>query len=144
MTASEIASVDRTLNAGSTQSSVAGLVSGIIDDAQKLAHQQFEMFKAELKEDLNRTKRAAEFGGIGLALLTIGGVTLVAFLVNLLHEQFHFSMWASCLIIGLVAVIGGLACMARVRSLFETFNPLPTKTITALEENLTWKTQPQA
>ena len=123
---------------------MTNLVSGIVDDAQVLARQQFEMLKAELREDLNRTRRAAELGAMGIVFLTVGGLTLVAFLVNLLHEQFLFSMWASCLIIGVIATAAGLALTAAARNLFDTFNPLPNKTINALEENLTWKTQPHA
>lgn len=123
---------------------LTGLVSDILDGAQKLASQQFAMLKAELKEDLDRTKRAARYGGIGIVLLTVGGLTLVAFLVNLLHEQFHFSMWASCLIIGGALTGFGVALAVAARGLFETFSPLPDKTLNTLQENLTWQTQPQA
>jgi len=129
--------------AAAQSSSVTGLLSGIIDDLQKLVRQQLDMLKAEIKEDLSRTKRASEFGGIGIVLMTVGGLTLVAFLVNLLHEQFQFSMWGSCLIIGSILLGGGLACALTAWNLFERFNPMPDKTLKALRENLTWKTQPQ-
>jgi uncharacterized membrane protein YqjE len=119
------------------------LVSGILDDAQKLARQQFEMLRSELQEDIHRTKRVAELGAVAAVLFTIGGVTLVAFLVNLLHEQFQFSMWASCLIIGGIATAIGAACAIYAWNLFETFSPLPNKSLHALQETLTWKTQPQ-
>ena len=128
----------------SSQPTMTELVSGIINDAQTLARQQIDMLKAEFKEDLNRTKRATEFGGLGIVLLTVGGLTLVAFLVALLHEQFHFTMWASCLIIGGILLAAGIAFAITARNLFESFNPLPDKTFNALQENLTWKTQPQA
>lgn len=124
--------------------SLTGLVSGILDDAQRLAGQQFAMLKAELKEDFDRTQRAARYGGIGIVMLTVGGLTLVAFLVNLLHEQIQFSMWASCLIMGGLMTGIGLAFAAAAGSLIMTFNPLPNKTIDTLQENLTWQTQPQA
>jgi uncharacterized membrane protein YqjE len=119
------------------------LVSGIINDAQKLARQQVEMLKAEFKEDLARTKQATVMGGVAVTLMTVGGLTLVAFLVELLHEHFHFSMWASCLIIGGIILAAGVVCALVARNLFESFNPLPDKTVHALQENLTWKTQPQ-
>jgi hypothetical protein len=125
-------------------STATELVSDILDDAQKLAHQQFSMLKAEIREDLGRAKRAAWYGGLGIAMLTVGGLTLVAFLVNLLHEQLAFSMWASCLIIGGVLSAGGFALAAAAWNLFDTFSPLPEKTITSIQENLTWNSQPQA
>ena len=41
-----------------TNGNLTGLVSGIVDDAQKLLRQQVEMLKAEVKEDFRRSKRA--------------------------------------------------------------------------------------
>ena len=133
-----------TASVANPQTTITELVSGIINDAQKLARQQIDMLKAEFKEDLSRTKRATEYGGIGIVLMTVGGLTLVAFLVELLHEQFGFKMWSSCLIIGGLLLAGGIALAVAARNLFESFNPLPDKTFNALQENLTWKTQPQA
>jgi len=126
------------------QPTITELVSGILNDAQKLGRQQIDMLKSEFKEDLDRTKRATVYGGVGITLTTIGGLALVAFLVFLLHEQFQFSMWASCLIIGGVLLAAGIAFGVMARNLFESFNPLPDKTFNALQENITWKTQPQA
>jgi len=126
------------------QGSVTVLISGILDDVQRLGKQQIDMLKAEFQEDLRRTKRATEMGGLGVVALTIGGLALVACLVFVLHEQFHITMWASCLIIGGVLAGSGIALGLYARNLFESFNPLPDKTFTALQENLTWKTQPQA
>jgi len=126
------------------QGTVTELVRGIIDDVQKLAKQQIEMLKAEFKEDVRRTKRAGEFGGLSIVLMTVGGLALVACLVFVLHEQFQFSMWASSLIIGGILTGAGVALGVIAYNLFESFNPLPDKTFQALQENLTWKTQPQA
>ncbi|MDB5310861.1 MAG: hypothetical protein JWO38_5063 [Gemmataceae bacterium] len=145
MTGSDNAPASRPVEPGPAagQTTITELVSGIIHDAQKLARQQIEMLKSEFKEDLHRTKRATEFGGLGVVLLTIGGLTLVAFLVELLHEQAGFKMWSSCLIIGAILFAAGVALAMTARNLFESFSPLPDKTFNALQENLTWKTEPQ-
>jgi hypothetical protein len=130
-------------DAAGSQGSVTVLISGILDDVQKLGKQQIDMLKSEFQEDLRRTKRATEMGGLGIVAMTIGGLALVACLVFVLHEQFHISMWASCLIIGGLLTGAGVALGLYARNLFESFNPLPDKTFSALQENLTWKTQPQ-
>ena len=70
---------------------VTTLVSGILDDAQKLAKQQIEMLKAEVREDFRRSKRAAEFGGMGVVLLTVGFLGLVMALAYFLHGQARFA-----------------------------------------------------
>ncbi|MBA4065391.1 MAG: hypothetical protein C0501_17095 [Isosphaera sp.] len=119
---------------------VTGLVSGIVDDAQKLLGQQVQMLKAEVKEDFRRSKRAAEFGAAGIVLLTVGFLALVFALAHFLHENHHFSMWASFGITALIFLGVGGALAVTSYILLERFNPLPDKTMGALKENLTWKT----
>src|SRR5581483_3887442 len=75
--------------------SVTELVTGIINDAQRLLHQQVDMLKSEFHEDLRRTKQATLFGGLGIVGLTVGALSLVFFLVYLLHDKAGFQMWAS-------------------------------------------------
>jgi hypothetical protein len=119
---------------------VTALVSGILDDAQSLVRQQVEMLKAEVKEDFRRSKRAAEFGGLGIVMLTVGFLGLVASLAYFLHEYYRFSMWASWGITGGIFLLTGAALAATSYILLERFNPLPDKTFKALQENLSWKT----
>ena len=119
---------------------VTELVTGIINDAQHLLKQQMEMLKSEFHEDLRRTKQATLLGGLGIVGLTVGALSLVFFLVYLLHDKFQFSMWASWGIIGGLFLAIGIVLTLAARNLFETFNPLPDKTFAALQENLTWKT----
>lgn len=123
---------------------VTTLVSGIIDDAQTLFRQQVQMLKAEVREDFQRSKQAAEFGALGIVMLTVGMLGLVTALAYFLHEYYHFSMWASWGITGLLFTLLGGASAAASYMLLERFNPLPDKTFNALQENLTWKTAPQS
>jgi hypothetical protein len=124
-----------------TDGSVTGLVSGIIGDAQKLLRQQAEMLKAEVREDFQRSKRAAEFGAVGIVCATVGALGLVTALAYLLHEQFQFAMWASWGIVGGLFLVAGVALGGFSYVLLERFNPLPDKTFNALKENITWQTK---
>jgi hypothetical protein len=121
--------------------SVTGLVSGIIDDAQTLLKQQADMLKAEVREDFKRSKRAAEFGAVGIVFTTVGAMGLITALVYVLAEQYGFKMWASWGIVGGLFAIIGVACSAFSYILLERFNPLPDKTFNALKENITWQTK---
>jgi len=123
---------------------VTELVSGILADVQKLARQQLDMLKAEIREDMDRTKRAMVFGGIGVALLTVGGIALVFALVYVLRDLAGLPEWGAWMIFAGLCLGGGVALGFVARNLFESFNPLPDKTFNALQENLTWQTQPQA
>jgi len=127
---------------GTTEGTVTKLVSGILDDAQKLVRQQMEMLKAEVREDFQRSKRAAEFGGMGIVLLTVGFLGLVMCLAYAFHDFYGFSMWASWGITAAIFLLSGGALAVTSYILLERFNPLPDKTFKALQENLTWKTNP--
>jgi hypothetical protein len=122
-------------------SSLTGLVAGIISDAQKLIRQQAEMLKAEVREDFRRSKRAAEYGAVGIVCATVGALGLVAALAYLLHEQFQFAMWASCGLVGGLFLLTGVVLGGCCYVLLERFNPLPAKTFEALKENITWQTK---
>ncbi len=128
-------------NEALTGASVTGLVSGIISDAQTLLRQQAEMLKAEVREDFQRSKRAAEFGAAGIVLTTVGALGLITALAYLLHEQYQFKMWASWGIVGGLFAVVGTACAVFSYNLLERFNPLPDKTFNALKENITWQTK---
>jgi len=123
-----------------TEGSVTGLVSGIINDAQTLLKQQAEMLKAEVREDFKRSKRAAEFGAVGIVFTTVGTLGLITALAYLLHEQYAFKMWASWGIVGGLFAVAGVAASWFSYVLLERFNPLPDKTFNALKENITWQT----
>ena len=99
------------------------------------------MLKAEVREDFKRSKRAAEFGAIGIVCATVGALGLVTALAYFLHEQYAFKMWASWGIVGAMFAGVGVACAAFAYLLLERFNPLPDKTFNALKENLTWQTK---
>jgi hypothetical protein len=135
------AGYDKPADCAPPTASMTGLVSGIITDAQTLIRQQAEMLKAEVREDFKRSKRAAEFGAIGIVFTTVGALGLITALAYFLHEQYLFKMWASWGIVGaLFAIIGG-ACATFSYALLERFNPLPDKTFNALKENITWQTK---
>lgn len=123
---------------------VTELVSGIVGDVQRLARQQMEMLKAEVREDMSRSKQALVLGGVAIAMLTIGGMALVFGLVYLLRDQAGLTEWGAWLIFAGVCLTAGVVLGFLARNLFESFNPLPDKTFNALQENLTWQTQPQS
>ena len=126
--------------AGPPNPSVSGLVSEIISDAQKLLRQQADMFKAEVREDFRRSKRAAEFGSASIVCATVGVLGLITALAYFLHNQFQLAMETSWGIIGGLFAIAGFALGAYSYVLLERFNPLPDKTFNALKENVTWQT----
>jgi uncharacterized iron-regulated membrane protein len=122
---------------------VTELVSGIVDDAQRLLKQQMEMVRAEFKEDLRRTKQVGMAFGIGITLLGLAGVMLAITCVYLLQELAPtLPVWATWAIVtGTVMVLGGAALLIGNRIL-ASYNPLPDKSFNALQENVSWVANP--
>jgi di/tricarboxylate transporter len=114
------------------------LVSGIADDAQRLIGQQYQMLRAELKEDGRRTKSALGYMSVGIVATLIGVMFLAVALPLLINWAFDLPPWAGWAIIGGVMLVVGLIGLFVGKRIFEKNNPLPDKTLNALEENLSW------
>jgi hypothetical protein len=132
-----------TNNISSLQPSLTELVSGILKDAQTLMSQQVQMLRAEFNEDLRRTREGARYMGLGATLGAVGGLFLAVGLVQLLiYLAPALPPWASWFIVGGLLLAGGVIALMVGKRLFETYFPVPTKSINALQENLSWIANP--
>ena len=117
------------------------LVSGIADDAQRLITQQYQMLRAEVREDLRRTKAAVTYLGFGAAATAVALLFLVIALPLLINDLLGVTTthpevgWA---IVGGVLLVVGIIGLLAGRRIFQKNNPLPDKTLNAVEENLSW------
>src|SRR5262245_28715187 len=123
--------------------SVGELLKGIVNDAQELFSQQLTLFKKEVQQDFRDTREIAVSLGVAAGLSAFAGLLLSFMLVHLLHEVAGLQRWVSFAIVGgaWTLIAGGVFVYARQR--LKTVNPLPEKTVQALEENLEWKTKPR-
>lgn len=121
--------------------SVAHLVSGIIDDAQRLMVQHAELLKADIRKDLRDAKEAGYSMGIGGALLGGGGLMLLIMAAMLLYELAHLPLWGSFGIVGGVLALAGGIFFFRGQQQMDKINPLPENSVEAVKEDLQWKTK---
>jgi len=129
----------------SDQPSVASLVTGIVTDAQELIKQQIHMLRAEVKEDMSRSMAVARCMGASAGLLAVGALFLVIGLVPLLHDLVpSLPVWACWMIVGGVLCVGGLVAYFAGKRILDSYNPLPDKTMNALQENVQCLTNPQS
>lgn len=120
---------------------VSGLVSGIVQDAQDLIRQQLSLFQVEIKNDLRRTRDATIPLIVGAVVALISGILLGAMVAHLLHEVAHLPLWGGFAIAGGVLALAAGALVLWGKSKFDSFNPLPEKTVEGLKENIQWKTK---
>ena len=124
--------------------SLTNLVKGIIDDVQDLTKQQFALLKQEIKEDMTKTRKAAMPMVIGMVVAFVGTLLLAHMLALLLGWVFPtLPLWAAYGIVGLLVTGTGIGLFFVGEKQFETFNPLPDRSLEALKENVECLTNPK-
>jgi len=118
------------------------LVSGIVQDAQKLVGQQLKLFQVELKNDLRKTKEASVPLVVGMLIALVGAITLAlagGYLISWTWPD--LPLWAGLAIVGGGMALVGAAFALWGKCKFDSFNALPDETAEGLRENLQWKTK---
>lgn len=125
-----------------TDPSVTRLVSGIIDDAQRLMAQQADLLKADIRKDLREARETGLALGLAGVLLGSGGLLLLFMLAHLLHWMWpeHLPLWGGFAIVGGLLTAVGLAAFFHGRQKLDNLNPLPEHSVEAMKENLQWQT----
>jgi uncharacterized membrane protein YqjE len=114
------------------------LVRGIIEDLQTLIRQEFELAKAEMKDQAERVVQGAAFLGIAiafilfaLALLTLTGVHLLAWLTG-------WPLWVCYGLIGGVCVLIAAAAAGWAYEKVKRIRLIPPQTAETMKENVQW------
>jgi Flp pilus assembly protein TadB len=119
--------------------SMVSLAHGILNDAQELFRQQLALFKAELREDLRKTREAALSLSFGICLAFFG-VLLLLFACAYLLNWAGLPVWAGFGVVGGIALVIGLVLLVVGKKRLASINPLPGQSVQALRENVQWIT----
>jgi len=130
------------------QQSLTGIISGILNDFQRLMTQQMDMVRAEIRSDWDKTKQAIWPIAVGSVLSAIGGLMLSLMLVFLVWwatapagaDPARVPLWGCFGLVGAGFLILGGGLLGAGIHQFHTFNPLPEKSAEALKENVEWLT----
>jgi hypothetical protein len=130
------------------QRSTLELVKDLTHQATTLVHQEVELVKLEVLENVELAKDEmtdkAKTAGIGVALLAAAGVAglmalgaLSAFLILALDEV--MPNWAAALCVAAIWVVaGGVLAVYGRRKIDEMGTAVPTRTIEAVKEDVAW------
>ena len=115
-----------------SQRSVGSLISEVTNDLSALMRQEMDLAKAEIKEEVAKTGKAAGmFGGAGFAGYMVAlFLSLAAWwaLANGMDEG-----WAALIVAAVWAVIGAVLFVTGRKKMREV-NPKPERTVSTLKE----------
>ena len=130
------------------QRSTLELVKDLTHQASTLVHQEVELVKLDLQENVELAKveitEKAKTAGTGVALLTAAGVagvialgTLTAFLILALDGV--MPNWAAALcVLAIWVVAGAVLAVCGRRKIDEMGSAVPSRTIEAVKEDVEW------
>jgi len=124
-----------------TNLGVSTLLGGIVQDARRLITEQLTLFQVEIKHDVNRTIRAV-IPLVGGALLLLPGFLLLGTAAALgICDAFNLPLWAGFLILGSIFAVVAAIGIAWGATALKSVHLTPDTALTALKENLQWKTK---
>lgn len=124
-----------------TDGNVAQLVGGILSDAQELTQKQLELFKVEIRDNVEKAKGIAAVCAAALAVATVACILLgIAFSLGLVALFPVLPLWAAFGIIAVVLGIGAGILFGVCKQQLDSFSVLPERAVEAMKENLEWKT----
>jgi hypothetical protein len=132
------------VNNGAPAAPMTELLKGIVNDVGELVRQEVRFARKEITSDLRKTSAATTYLAIGGAVVLVGMFLLAHTLALLLHWAAapHLPLWGCYGIVTLVLLVVG-ACVAYAGyAKFQTFTPIPDKTIATIQENVTGVPQP--
>lgn len=112
--------------------SVGDLFSRVTQDLSTLMRQEFDLAKAELRQEITKSGKAAGmFGGAGFAgymVLLFGSIAAWWGLANVMDQG-----WAALIVTAVWAVIGAVLYAAG-RDRMKQVNPKPERTVETVKE----------
>jgi hypothetical protein len=116
--------------------SMTSLVTGIINDAERLVRQEILLARREMQSELDKAKVASVAMGVGVGLSLLASAALFGMVIALLNLV--LPLWACFLIVAVVLAIGaGIALGIGVQQVRQ-IHVVPPQTPETLRENVQW------
>jgi uncharacterized membrane protein len=121
-----------------SEPSMTALISGLISDAKALLQQELLLAKHEIRDELDKTKKAVISLGTGIGIAVLGVILLSFMLVYLLGALTHLPLWACYGIVGgAFAILGGVLLYTG-KSKAAEIDVVPQQTVETMKENAAW------
>jgi hypothetical protein len=117
---------------------LAQLVGEHANDVKDLLHHELALAKYEISAELHKTKVALVLVGAGIAIVSVGGLLLIAMLVHLLHTRTGLPLWACYGMVGCLLAIAGIVMINSGKRIISRVDVVPPQTIGTMKENVRW------
>jgi hypothetical protein len=121
-----------------SETSVATLIGGIVNDAKDLLINEFTIAKLEVQQEMRKTKSAALAFAVGAGVVGIGGLFLVLMCVHGLVVLLDIPLWGSYGLVGGLLFLVGTLLLVRGKQTAEQIDVIPPKTASTLRDNAQW------
>jgi len=121
-----------------SETSVATLIGGIVNDAKDLLINEFTIAKLEIQQEMRKTKSAALAFAVGAGVVGIGGLFLLLMCVHGLVVLLDIPLWGSYGLVGGFLSLVGAILLARGKQTAEQIDVIPPKTASTLRDNAQW------
>jgi hypothetical protein len=114
--------------------SMTSLVTGIIEDAERLFRDEIALARREMQAELDKAKVAAAVLMIGMGSTAVGAVFLglmIVFALNLV-----WPLWACFLLVGDILTLGGGSALALGVRQVRRISIVPRQAAETLRENV--------
>jgi hypothetical protein len=119
-------------------SSLTALIEGIIDDVGLLFRQEVALAQSEVRQEWNKTKRAATALSWGMMVFAVGSIFVGQMLVHFLNWLTGLHMWVCCGIMGGICFLIGAALYEAGRRWAGQVSFLPRQTLLSIKDNVQW------
>jgi hypothetical protein len=124
------------------------LVRGIVNDFGDLVKQQFQFARAEIKDDLRKSKEACAFLALGAGSALAAVLFLGLALVHLLHwltappnsDLSSLPLWGCHAVVSALFFVTSVGLLFAGKRMLDSFTSVPPQTIITAKENVEWIT----
>ena len=117
--------------------SISGLIKGLLDDARDLIREEMQLARAEIREEVAKLGTAVAAFAVAAAVGLIGAVLFSVALGGALAYVLRWPSWAGYGIAALVFLAGGWGLFLYARGRLRAMRGLPN-TSDSVKENLAW------
>jgi uncharacterized membrane protein YqjE len=115
---------------------VGELLKALARDTGELVRQEVQLASAEMASKARTVARSATWISLGGALAHLGVLGLLAAIAIALGAI--MPLWASTLVLGIVALIVGAVFIRKGASALQRLQPLPQQTVATLRSDVAW------